>query len=134
MTNISFTNKELELLNKGLKCNLHSKPKTWIKTLALEADAAIRLLPQENQAYMKQLVANNIKKLVNKQKQEGNNNNGYIEWHRIKNIKQKLTNNQAIITKADKGNTLISINENDYNNKIEAFISIIIIIIKICWS
>jgi hypothetical protein len=44
------------------------------KTLALEVDTAIRSLLQENQAYMKQLVANNIKKLVNKQKQKNNNN------------------------------------------------------------
>jgi hypothetical protein len=95
-----------------LKYNLRSKPKTWIKTFALEADTAIRLIPQENQAYMKQLrvVANNIKKLVNKQKQKGNNNNEYIEWHMIKNIKHELTNNEAITTKADKGNTLIIIN------------------------
>jgi hypothetical protein len=62
MTNFSFTREELEFLNKGLKYNLHKKPKTWIKTLALEADTAIRSLPQENQAYMKQLVSNNIKK------------------------------------------------------------------------
>jgi uncharacterized FlaG/YvyC family protein len=61
MTDISFTNKELDHLNKGLKYNLHSKPKTWIKTVALEADTVIRLIPQENQAYMRQLVANNIK-------------------------------------------------------------------------
>jgi hypothetical protein len=34
MTDIVFTEDELQLLNKGLKYNLHSKPKTWIKTLA----------------------------------------------------------------------------------------------------
>jgi hypothetical protein len=33
ITTISFTNEELELLNKGLKYNLHKKPKTWIKLL-----------------------------------------------------------------------------------------------------
>jgi hypothetical protein len=30
-----------------LKYNLHSKPKTWIKTVALEADTAITTLPEE---------------------------------------------------------------------------------------
>jgi hypothetical protein len=44
ITDISFTNKELELLNKGLKYNLQSKPKAWIKTLALKPDTAIRIL------------------------------------------------------------------------------------------
>jgi hypothetical protein len=68
MTDIKFTEEEIQLLDEGLKYNLHSKPKTWIKTLALEADTAIRTLPEEIQAYMRQLVANNIKKLAKKTK------------------------------------------------------------------
>jgi hypothetical protein len=57
---------------------------------------------------MRELVPNNIKKLINKQKQKRNINE-YLEWHKFKNIKQKLIKNQAIITKADKANTLIII-------------------------
>jgi hypothetical protein len=57
---------------------------------------------------MRKLAANNMRKLVNKQKQNRNKNE-YLEWRTIKNIKQKLINNQAIIMKADKGNTLIII-------------------------
>jgi predicted transport protein len=60
MTDIEFTNDELHLLEKGLKYNLHKKPKDWIKTLALEADTAINNIPERNQPYMKQLVANNL--------------------------------------------------------------------------
>lgn len=71
MTDIIFT-EEVQLLNKDLKYNIHSKPKTWIKTLAQEADTAIRTLPKENQAYMRQLVANNIKKLAGRQNQKRN--------------------------------------------------------------
>jgi uncharacterized radical SAM superfamily Fe-S cluster-containing enzyme len=44
-TNIVFTEEENTLLHKGLKCNLHFKPKKWIYTLAMEAEAAITLLP-----------------------------------------------------------------------------------------
>jgi hypothetical protein len=53
--------------DKGLKYNLHSKPKTWIKTLAMEADTAIRTLPEKDKAYVRQLVAKDIQKLINKQ-------------------------------------------------------------------
>jgi hypothetical protein len=67
MTDIEFTNDELHLLEKGLKYNLHRKPKDWIKTLALEADTAIGHIPERNQPYMKQLVANNLQKLIKKQ-------------------------------------------------------------------
>ena len=36
-TNISFTNKEMAFLNKGLKYSLHHKDKHWLSNLALEA-------------------------------------------------------------------------------------------------
>jgi hypothetical protein len=91
----------------------------------MEADTVIRQLPKKDQGYMKQLVANNTRKLIKKQ----NSNNErrkrkskhtereYQEWRIIKSIKQKLTSNQLIETKADKGNTLIIMKE--YNNKTE---------------
>jgi hypothetical protein len=40
-TNIQFTHDEIQLLNKGLKYNLHYKNKKWIETLALKAKTAI---------------------------------------------------------------------------------------------
>jgi hypothetical protein len=60
MSDITFTDDELHLLDKGLKYDLQRKPQTWIKTLAPETDTAIRILPEKDQSYMKQLVANNI--------------------------------------------------------------------------
>jgi hypothetical protein len=36
-TDIQFANKEILLLNKEMKCNLHCKHKNWQETLALEA-------------------------------------------------------------------------------------------------
>jgi hypothetical protein len=54
LSNVSFTNEETTLLNKGLKYNLHHKHKHWIQTLAIEADTAINLLDPHEQAYMKQ--------------------------------------------------------------------------------
>jgi hypothetical protein len=60
MTDITFTDDELHLLDKGLKCTLHNKLKNWIKTLALEADTAIGILPEKDQPHVKQLVPNNL--------------------------------------------------------------------------
>jgi hypothetical protein len=40
-TNIQFTHNDIQLLNKGLKYNLHYKNKKLIQTLALEAETAI---------------------------------------------------------------------------------------------
>ena len=44
-TDITFTNDQMILLNKGLKYNLNHKHKNWIKTLALESETAIVQLP-----------------------------------------------------------------------------------------
>jgi hypothetical protein len=56
----------MQLLNKGLKYNLHFKRKDWIRTLAFDEDTAIYLLPDKNQSYMRQLVAKNIGKVQSK--------------------------------------------------------------------
>jgi len=44
-TNITFTNNEINLLEKGPKYNLHSAKNNWLTTLALEAKTAITSLP-----------------------------------------------------------------------------------------
>jgi hypothetical protein len=59
-----FPDEELQLLDIGLKHNLHYKHKKWIKSLAIEADTAINLSDEKEQKQIKQLFANNIKKLI----------------------------------------------------------------------
>jgi hypothetical protein len=72
LTDVTFKDEEMQLLNKGLKYNLHFRHKQWIQTLAIEADTAINTLPEEDQCYLRQLVANNIKFLINKEKTKNN--------------------------------------------------------------
>jgi hypothetical protein len=62
-TNIRFSNGETALPQKGLKYNLHSKPKIWTQTLGLEAETAITLLPSIEQDVYRKLVADRIGKL-----------------------------------------------------------------------
>jgi hypothetical protein len=57
----------------------------------------IRRLPEENQAYMTQLVVNNIQILINTENQKRNKTKHaerkHAEWRTIKNVIQKLINN-----------------------------------------
>jgi len=53
----------MELLNKSLKYNLGNKQKSWICNLAMEAEAAITMLPHGEQDYVRHQVAKNLKKL-----------------------------------------------------------------------
>ena len=63
-TNITFSDDELGLLNKGLKYNLSKKWEQWIGNLALEAETAVTLLPPGEQDYIHHQVAKNIKKTI----------------------------------------------------------------------
>ena len=66
-TDITFSNDELTLLNKGLKYNLNHKHKNWIRTLALKAETAITQLPMCEQDYIGYQAAYNIKHLYKQQ-------------------------------------------------------------------
>lgn len=74
---------------------------------------------------MRQLIANNIRKLINEQKtlkerrQTAQLKLEYQERNLINKIKKKINQNKVIAAKADIGNTLVVLNKEDYNNKIE---------------
>jgi len=67
-TNITFSNEELPLLNKGLKCNLGYKHRHWIEKLALEAESAASYLPSAEQDYIRHQISHNIKHLYKQYK------------------------------------------------------------------
>jgi hypothetical protein len=99
-TDINFTQDEIQLLIKGLKYYLHYKQKNWLETLALEAETAISNLYITEQQYYRHAVAININK-INRQKNI-NNRRSKKEWKLIMDVKNKITTNKLIISKADK--------------------------------
>jgi hypothetical protein len=56
-----LNSKEMELLQKGLKYNLHYDPKNWVQKSAMEAEAAVSLLPALDQDPIRYQTAHNIK-------------------------------------------------------------------------
>jgi hypothetical protein len=123
-TNIAFSQSERTLLEKGLKYNLHYKDKKWINRLALEADSAISLVNPLQQNFLKHLVAKHIQKLKQKYSiQNYNKIKAKQEWKILKEIKQKITNNNLIITRADKGRTVVITEYDEYKAKILDFIN-----------
>jgi hypothetical protein len=77
LTDVTFTNEKMQFLDKGLKYNLHHKPKNWILTLAMQAEVGIRQLPKKDQAYVRQAATNNLQKVVNKCKIQRETNRSY---------------------------------------------------------
>jgi hypothetical protein len=124
-TEIDFSEDEINLLIKGLKYNLGHKQKNWVNNLAFEAESAISFLPPGEQEHSRYQVAQNIKKLQGQQQSNKTQTPIKIKEENklINQIKQKLRTNEAITTKADKGNTVVIIYQKDYNQKIQDFIS-----------
>jgi hypothetical protein len=121
-TYIPFTNKEIILFNKGLKYGLHHK--NWISNLALEAEAALPLLPTPEQEHIRYEIAHNLNKLYKQHKRVHSSNSTRGEF-RITNQVRKLSNVKAMVNEVDKGSSMIIIRvyESDYNKQVQDFIS-----------
>ena len=120
LTNIRFIKEELELLNMGLQYNLHKPSATnWTK-LAIETEQAIRLLDDSLQDTFRFTGAKKLRQIIN------NNPNNVMhkrQSHILKSIKQKFHNNNAMITRADKGKTIVIIHTQDFNDKVHTFLT-----------
>jgi hypothetical protein len=128
LTDIQFSDTEMTLLRKGLKYNIRPPQKQWIKTLAIEAETAVHLLPHPDQHPIRYQVAKTLDKLITEAKNPSSKKTSHIatnisERKTIQDIRTKLLQHNATITKADKGQTLIIITLADYNTKTYQFLN-----------
>jgi hypothetical protein len=119
ISNIKFSKAETNLLEKGLKYNTYGKKDNWIETLALEAETAISLLPATERDTYRKLVANRISTL----QRNNPTNKQHPETKLITSIRNKLNKNQAIVTQADKSNTMVIIPKTQHEEKLQDFIN-----------
>jgi len=61
--NITFTNNEISLLEKGLKYNLHTKKINCLTNLALEAETAVTQLPNHDSEFYRRQIGECIQTL-----------------------------------------------------------------------
>jgi hypothetical protein len=107
---------------------LHIPPRFWIKTLSLEAETAINILPTPDQDPIRYQVARTIEKLANKTIHNNSqttfqNRRAQTERGIIKGVRNKLNQYDALVTKADKGQSIIIIKRAEYNDKVQEFLS-----------
>jgi hypothetical protein len=108
----------MALLHKGLKYNIQAKKKDWVQTLTLEAETAISQLPTNERDVYRKLVAERVDKL---QKQNPTHNT-HSEAKLVHSIQRKLKEHDAMITRADKGNTVVILTTLQYETKLHNFI------------
>ena len=117
-TDIPFSDNEMRLLQKGLKYNTHAKNKDWIQTLALEAETAITKLPTNERDIYRKMVANRIDTL-HRQNPE---HETHPEAKTVNRIRKKLRDNDTMVTRADKGNSIVILPTTQYESKLQDFI------------
>jgi hypothetical protein len=111
----------MSLLQKGPKYNIHAKKKKWVQNVALVAETAITQIPAgEREAYRK-ILADCIYTL-----QQNNNpyptHDPHPETRLVNSIKNKLQKNNAMVARADKGNSIVILPTKQYESKIWDFL------------
>jgi hypothetical protein len=123
-TSINFTKEEFTLLNKGLQYNLHSKNKNWFKNLAIEADTAISMADVNDQDFLKRTIAKQLRNIAQNSTESHHKKQKFVTEKRIlRTIKEKLEFNNACISSADKGKTIVVLSRSDYSEKISQFVN-----------
>jgi hypothetical protein len=115
-----ISDREYNLLNKGPKYNLHTIRPNWLTDLALEAETAIMQLPDIE--FHRKRVTERIETL-HKDGPQTHSKHVLQEACTAKSIRSKLEKNNATIARADKGNSLVVIPTEKYEDKIQDFIN-----------
>ena len=124
-TSVVFDKEELDVLNKGLKYNIPPNLRNnnrFINEIA-NMEAAIKTVSDHQiQNELRALMNVKLNKRIKLNKPLTTYRKHATETKILGQIKDKLTSNNAVITKADKGNTIVILDTQVYNNKVLEFI------------
>lgn len=105
-----------------MKHNLPSFKQDSLKTNLIASESVIKMLPQQLQNKARLVAEKNHNHLLNGRVKNIPEDSLQKDHRNIVSIKRKLRLNNAIVTKADKGNTIVVINNDDYISKVTKFI------------
>jgi hypothetical protein len=115
-TDVTFSQTELDLLNKGPRYSLHTRNKRCLTNLAIEAETAIKKLRASDRNYHRKQVSDHLTHLKS-QHQTHTTPTHCSEYKTLRSIKTKRQENDATITSADKGNSLVILPTQQYSTK-----------------
>ncbi|XP_072375519.1 uncharacterized protein [Diabrotica undecimpunctata] len=127
LSNINFSQDELELLNHGLQFSIPTDiSEIDLQELSIEIDIIIEKLSISLQ--QKNVIRNNcFKKLHAAYKNLTSNSHFHHPHHNslktLNSIKKKIKNHNLIISKSDKGNCLVILDHTEYINKVSTFLN-----------
>lgn len=120
-TTVKFSKKEMELLEKGFKfnCNDTHTPGN-IKQLITEVEIACDKLPPTQTDIIKSVITNEALKIIDKENSSCSQRSNLTQP--LKSIKNKIKTENLVVTKADKGNSIVILNKNEYVEKTMSFL------------
>jgi len=110
----------MELLKYGLNYSTERPASTYATSLAAETEQAIRLLDAKLQNTYRFMATKKLKQIINSTSQTNVLQKRHL--HVIKELNKKLTTENAIITQADKGKTIVIIDSKEYAEKVQSFL------------
>jgi hypothetical protein len=121
LADIELSQEEQKLLSLGMNYSTERAPHPYAIMLAAETEQAFRHLDNKIQDAYRHLAAKKLKHTLttNNHKNTLHKRLSYI----MKNLRYKLTRNNATLTKADKGKTIVIIKTAKYTEKVNKFIS-----------
>lgn len=124
LTNITFDEPELRVLNKGLKHNFAKN--NWKKQIISEiinAETAINSIKDDQNKTVARHVLDRKVNQLDKNNKIRNNKINQKDKALLNSIKNKLSDNNCLVTKADKGQSIVIMTIDDYNKKVNEFIT-----------
>jgi hypothetical protein len=112
--------KNYKLLKYGLNYSIEKPTASYLTNLIAETERAIKLLDVKMQNTYHFLATNKLKQISNSTNQNATQKR---QLYVMKKLNQKLATENAIITQADKGKTIVIINTEEYSNKIHTFLA-----------
>lgn len=107
---------------RNVTCITYTKKKNWLLNFALEAETAITRPPVLDCEYYRKQVAEHVETLYTRDTLHSTHNT-HSKMKILNLIKTKLKKNEAMITKADKRNSIVTLPTQYFNKKINNFIS-----------
>jgi hypothetical protein len=119
LTSITFTKEEQELLDLGMQ-HIQQPIETNWTNLIFKTEQAIRLLDPRIQDAYRFMATRKLKQIFNTN--HNTNTTHKRQLHIAKNIYQKISKSNAMITEANKGKSTVVIYKQDYHDKIHTFL------------
>ena len=121
LTNIRLNAEEMQLLKYGLNYSVERPASTYATSLIAETEQAIKLLDAKLKNTYRFTAAKKLKQIINSTSQTNVHQKRHV--HVMKELNKKLTTENAIVTQADKGKTIVIIDSKEYAEKVQSFLT-----------